>query len=250
MMCEEVQHWLLTKRSFSKNEGGTLSTELSSHLSGCLDCQAFQQREDRFDETVHQAIHELAIPPDLEKSILWKLRQVRLQRQRSRVLYWSLAAAAALVLTVCLNWYLQQPYDLERLHEVVVTGQSGRLVASYDVARGKQASDLQQWLQRQGVAAALPNRLKLQHLTAAYLVESGGRKVPVLELRAGSSTSTVCLLQRRYFNEQLKKKLQQQVSLSSYVIADSDDSDSLGWMIVDQGSAHLFVEGMVPQNGV
>ncbi|MFT3878106.1 MAG: hypothetical protein QM703_00420 [Gemmatales bacterium] len=249
MMCNEVQKWLLTSRFFSKDAGESVSTEVAEHLAGCAACQTFQQHEVRFDNAVHQAMHEVAIPIGLESSVLWKLRQSRRQQQRSRVLYWSLATAAALLMTVSLNWYVQRPYDLARLHEIIAAGQIRRTVGTYDMAKGRQVADLQQWLQRQGVPASLPGRLKLQHLTAAYIVEAGGRKVPVLEMRVGSSTSTICLLQRRYFNEQLQKKFHEQDNLTSFVIADSDGSDSLGWMIVDQGSAHLFVEGMVPQNG-
>lgn len=248
-MCKEVQQWLLTNRSFCRNAGEPVSTEISEHLIGCTVCQAFQQHETRFDNAVHQVMHEVAIPMELESSVLWKLRQSRRQHQRSRALYWSVAAAAALLMAICLNWYVQRPYDLARLHEVIAAGQTRRTVATYDVAKGRQAVDLQQWLKRQGVSASIPNRLKLQHLTAAYIVEAGGRKIPVLEMRVGSSTSTICLLQRRYFNEQLQKKFDDQDSLASFVIADTDRSDSLGWMIVDQGSAHLFVEGMVPQDG-
>ncbi|HQR07183.1 MAG TPA: hypothetical protein PLN21_10195 [Gemmatales bacterium] len=250
MMCEEVQQWLLTNRSWCKDAGVFVSTEIAEHLAGCNTCQAFQKQEARFDNAVHQAMHEVAIPMELESSVLWKLRQARRQQQRSLVLYWSLAAAAAMLMAVCLNWYVQRPYDLARLHEVVAAGQTRRTVATYDVAKGRQDIDLQQWLQRQGVAVSIPSRLKVEHLTAAYIIEVGGRKIPVLEMRVGSSTSTVCLLQRRYFNEQLQKKFHDQDSLTSFVIADSADSGSLGWMIVDQGSAHLFVEGMVPQNGV
>lgn len=249
-MCNEVQQWLFTSRSFSKDAGEAVSTELIEHLAGCTACQAFQQQESRFDISVHQAMHEVTIPMELENSVLWKLRQTRRQQQRSRVLYWSLAAAAALLMAFSLNWYVERPYDLPRIHEAIAAGQTRRTGATYDIAKGRLAVDLQQWLQRQGVAASIPNRLKLQHLTAAYIVEAGGRKIPVLEMRVGSSTSTICLLQRRYFNEQLQKNFYDQDSQTSFVIADSDGSDSLGWMIVDQGSAHLFVEGMVPQNGV
>ena len=250
MKCEEIQSMLRTSRSWSRHADEAISSDVVEHLSACAACQLIQQQEYRFDEEVHQAMHEVAIPMELEKSILWKLRQARRQQQRSRALYWSLAAAAALLMAVCLSWYMQRPYDLARLHDTVADLGLRRTVGTYDLAKGRQPADLQQWLQRQGVSASIPNRLKMQHLIAAYIVEVGGRKVPVLELKVGSSTSTVCLLQRRYFNDQLQKKLQEQDSLTSFVIADNDNSESLGWMIVDQGSAHLFVEGMAPQNGV
>jgi len=250
MKCDEVQQLLIANRSWTGHANDAVSAEAVEHLLGCAACQLFQQREDRFDKEVHQAMHEVAIPMELEKSLLWKLRQDRRQRQRSRALYGSLAAAAALLMAVCLNWYVHRPYDLARLHETVAALESRRTLATYDLAKGRQPADLQQWIQRQGVSASIPNRLKMQHLIAAYIVEVGGRKVPVLEMRVGSSTSTVCLLQRRYFNDQLQRKLQEQDSLTSFVIADNDGSESLGWMIVDQGSAHLFVDDMAPQNGV
>lgn len=250
MKCNEVQQWLLTSRSWSRDAREPVSTEIGEHLAGCTDCQVFQQHESQFDHTVRQTMQEVAIPVDLENNVFWKLRQARRQQQRSRALYWSLAAAAALLLAASLNWYVQRPYDLARLHEIIAAGQIRRTVATYDIAKGRQAVDLQQWLQRQGVSISIPNRLKLRHLTAAYIIEAGGRKIPVLEMRVGSSSSVICLLQRRYFNEPLQKKFHEQDILTSFVIADADGSDSLGWMIVDQGNAHLFVEGMVPQNGV
>lgn len=250
MKCDEIQSFLRTSRSWDGHADEDVSSDVVEHLSTCVACQSFQQQEDRFDKEVHLAMHQVAIPMELEKSILWNLRQARRQQQRSRALYGSLAAAAAILIAVCLNWYVQRPYDLALLHETVVALESRRTVATYDLTKGRQPADLQQWLQRQGISASIPNRLKMQHLIAAYIVEIGGRKVPVLEMRVGNSTSTVCLLQRRYFNDQLQKKLQEQDSLTSFVIADNDSSESLGWMIVDQGSAHLFVEGMTPQNGV
>jgi hypothetical protein len=248
MNCDEIQLRLRTSRSWSRNADEAIPTEVVEHLSTCAACRSYQEQEDRFDSEVHQMMHEVAVPMELEKSLLWKLRQARRQQQRSRALYWSMAAAAALLMAVSLNWYIQRPYDLVRLHETIVVLEFRHTVATYDLTKGSKPADLQQWLQRQGISASIPNRLKMQHLIAAYIVEVGGRKVPVLEMRVGSSTSTVCLLQRRYFNDQLQKKLQEQ--MTSIVIADNDSSESLGWMIVDQGSAHLFVEGMTPQNGV
>lgn len=250
MKCDEVQQWVIVHRSWNVEGLEVISTEITEHLAACAACQKLRQLETQFDSAVHQILHQVAIPIELESSVLWKLRRARRQRQRSRTLHWSLAAAAALLMAVCLNWYVQRPYDLARLHDAVVAIDSRRTVATYDVAKGHQTADLQQWLKRQGISTTIPNRLKLQHLTGACIVETGGRKVAVLEMRSGSSTSTICLLQRRYFNDQLQRKLQEQNSLSSFVIADTDVSESLGWMIVDQGSAHLFVDGMIPQNGV
>jgi hypothetical protein len=111
-------------------------------------------------------------------------------------------------------------------------------------------ADLKAWLQRQGVNAVIPKKLKVQYLTTAHIIEVQGRKVPVLELRTGGSTCRVCLLERRYFPEKLDRELRELDNLASHIIADSDESSSLGWMIVDQGSAMLFVEDGQSPNGV
>lgn len=250
MNCQEVQQWISHSRAFAADQVESLSPELITHLESCAACKQLHQQEIRFDQAVHAAMHEVTVPMDAEKVMQWRLRQARRQRQRTRVLHWTLAAAAVFALVVSLVWYLQRPYDLARLHEAIQSIETRRPVATYVISQARQQGDLQQWLKRQGVATAIPSRLKLQYLTAAYIVEIGGRKVAVLELAAGSSTSKVCLLQRRYFNETLQQRWQEQAVLSSVVISDHEQSESLGWMIVDQGSAHLFVEGLVPQNGV
>ena len=249
MKCQEVQQWLLLSRAFAEGHEKPAPVELSQHLVNCVDCKNLQQQEVWYDQAIHEAMHKVTIPVDLERQVLWRLRQARRQQQRARVLYGTLAAAAAFIIAICLGWYIQRPYDLARLHEAIQGIESRQTSSTYIPGQGKQPGDLQLWLKRQGVASSLPARLKLQHLTAAYLVEIGGRKVAVLEMRAGSSTSMVCLLQRRLFNEQLQQQMRDQAILSSVVISDHEHSESLGWMIVDQGSAHLFVDGMVPQNG-
>ena len=88
MKCEEIQSMLRTSRSWSRHADEAISSYVVEHLSTCAACLLIQKEEDRFDEEVHQAMHEVAIPMELEKSILWKLRQARRQQQRSRALYW------------------------------------------------------------------------------------------------------------------------------------------------------------------
>lgn len=250
MECREVREWVLTSRPFVQNEGEGAPSACKEHLAGCTQCQQYQKADQRFDDAVHAMMQAMVVPADLESRIQWRLRQERRRQQRSRVLYWSMSAAALFFFVVSINWYYQRPYDLTRLHETITGMESRRAISTYDLSHGKQPSDLQQWLNRQGIAVSLPARLKLQHLTAAYIVEAGGRKVPVLELRAGSATSKICLLHRRYFDEHVQQQMRDQGLLSSYVITDHDQSESLGWMIVEQGSAYLFVEGLPPHNGV
>jgi hypothetical protein len=249
MTCGSVKDWLLQSRAFATTEVEAASAEVVDHLATCPACQAFQQQDIQFDKVVHAAIQQVTVPISLAEQINWQLRVARRQRQRSRTLHWSMAAAASFLLALFLGWYVQRPYDLVRLHDSIDGIELRRFGAEYVPDSQKQPGDLKQWLQRQGVAVSIPARLKLQHLSSAYLVESAGRKVAVLEMRAGSSTSKICLLQRRYFNERQQQHLIEQGALSSFVIADHDDSDSIGWMIVDQGSAHLFVDGMLPVNG-
>lgn len=249
MKCEDVKQWLEGSRTFAKGSEEGLSNEISEHLVACPECTLQRQREDQFDHSIHRVIQDLVIPAQLEKSILWRLRQARRQRQRAWVVYGSLAAAAAFLMALCLNWYFQRPYDLAYLQEALNGIELRRNIVRHDIVAGASAAELKQWLSRQGIAASIPARLKLSCVKTAYVVETSGRKVAVLELQSGTSTSKVCLLQRRYFNEPWQRQMREQSALSSFVIADHDQSESLGWMIVDQGSAHLFVEGTLPHNG-
>src|SRR5262245_10279445 len=119
MECSEVKQWLAQSRSFAKSQEDAPSVEMSEHLTQCSDCLKRWKEEQSFDGQVHRAMHEVNAPSYLEQAIEWRLRQARRQRQRSRVLYGSLAAAAAFLLAVCLNWYFQRPYDLAYLNETV-----------------------------------------------------------------------------------------------------------------------------------
>ena len=250
MDCGKIHELLQNSRLFAASEDSDNLRTCQSHLEECQPCRELLAAEQKFDSAVHKVIHATPVPQALESSILWSLRQHQRERQRSRVLYWSMAAAAALLLAVGLNWYYQRPYDLSRLHETIALNKAPRALATYDLAQGRQPASLQQWLKRHGIAVTLPARLKLQHLSAAWIIEAGGRKIPVLELRAGSATSRICLLQRRYFNEHLQQQLATDGILSSFVIADQNESPSLGWMIVERGSAHLFVDDALNPNGI
>lgn len=246
MTCVEVQSWCLESATRRPSDGANAPVEITEHLAQCAACQASL----RLDEQVCTLIKQVEVPVDGASTLLWNLRKRRREQQRARVLYWSMSVAAAALLAVMVGWYLQRPFDLNHLAQTVSQFEIKRTITSHTFPAPVQMADLKAWLQRQGVNAVIPKKLKVQYLTTAHIIEVQGRKVPVLELRTGGSTCRVCLLERRYFPERLDRELREQDNLASHIIADSDESSSLGWMIVDQGSAMLFVEdGQLP-NGV
>ena len=254
MNCQDVQDWLLTLHPSLEGgipaveQSGTVSSAPASvvdHVAGCTHCQ----QEQRFDAFMRQAMRHVEPAPELASNILWQLRQRRRSAQRASTLYWSMAAAAAFFLAICLHWYVQQPYDLANLSNQVAALDLKQPANSLMPDELLEKEQLIQWFKRQGVAVTIPKRLKLQHVAALFVVESGGRKVAVLDLRLGGSTGKVCLLERRYFRADALRSLAENLSLSSFVITDSDEADTLGWMIVDRASAHLFVEGDIPEGG-
>jgi hypothetical protein len=193
-------------------------------------------REEAFDAAVRPALLDVSVPPNLSQRIGWALRRERRARQRRNSLYASLAAAALLCIALSIGWYFQRPYDLTRLQE-----QSGNVLARFDPPARAREHELAEWLHRQGIAVTAPAQLKLQFLTSAYVIEVGGRKVAVLELNKPGSASRVYLLQRKYFNEKQRQELEQE-GIVSKIIADRDDSLSLGWIIIDQGSENAFLD--------
>lgn len=247
MTCESVEQWMIEKRAFLVDPDESMPVAVADHLQTCAACQ----RQAQWEAAIHRSMHQVEVPGQLELDIQYQLRRARRERQRARTLYVSLAAAAALLLTVCLSWYIQRPYDLTKLSAAIVSMEmeSRRTIASQAFAQPVNAQQLKLWLERQGVGATIPKRLKLQCVTAAHIVDIGGRKVPVLELQVGGSAGKVCLLERRFFDEKSLRQLHDNENLSSFILADSDDSQSLGWMIVYQGSAQLFVEGTLNPNG-
>lgn len=247
MTCESVEQWMIERRSFQVEPDESMPVAVAEHLQTCASCQ----RQAQWEAAIHRSMHQVEVPGQLELDIQYQLRRARRDRQRARTLYASLAAAAALFLTICLSWYIQRPYDLTKLSAAIVSMEmeSLRTIVSQTFTEPVNAQQLKLWLERQGVGVTIPKRLKLQYVTAAHIVEIGGRKVPVLELQAGGSTSRVCLLERRYFDEKSQRQLHDSDNLASFIVADSDDSQSLGWMIVYQGSAQLFVEGTLNPNG-
>lgn len=243
MTCIEVQNWCLESAIRRPSDCTNAPVEVTQHLSHCAACQANLQ----LDEQVCSLMKQVEVPAHGAAAVLWNLRKRRRERQRARVLYWSMSAAAALLLALLTGWYLQRPYDLGKLSQTITQLDLQRSITAHQFTAPVQKSDLKAWLQRQGVSAVIPQKLKVQYLTRAHIIEIQGRKVPVLELRAGGSTCHVCLLERRYFHEKRDRDLREHENLASHIIADSDESTSLGWMIVDQGSAMLFVEdGQLP----
>lgn len=249
MSCQEIQNRIIAMRSFSHDEDAQLTDETRQHVAQCSGCQKLLQTDTQFDALLHQVIHQVSAPESLESGIQWRLRQQRRARQRSRTLYWSLSAAAALLLAVSVNWYLNRPYDLSSLAVSMATLDRQHNAVSFEQLNGLQKIELIQWLKRNGFSSDIPSRIKLEHLTGASVVVIGGRKVPVLELKAGGAISRVCLLQRRFFDEKKVKQLKDDENLSSFVVTDRDDAASVGWMIVERGSAHLFIDGFFLPDG-
>jgi hypothetical protein len=219
-------------------------------VAECPTCQAFRNREYAFDTMVRPAMLDVAAPDHLPEQILVAMRRARRERQRARSLYASLAAAAALFVAVAAGWYVNRPYDLVSLYQSVGWIDQGQIVARFDPSNSSHATGLKSWLVRNGISTTIPQRLRIRHLSQAYIVDVGGRKVPVLELRDGLSVSRVFLLERRYFSDLLHRKLFDAANVISYVIADHDDSNALGWMICDQGTPNQFVDGDLPESGL
>jgi hypothetical protein len=237
MTCQEVQDWVLAHR----DARDAAPSNVLDHVAGCSHCQ----QEQRFDAFMSQAMQQVEPSPELSDNILWQLRQRRRSAQRASTLYWSMAAAAAFFLAICLHWYVQQPYDLANLSTKVAALDFNHPSTALVIDQPLSKDQLVQWFQRQGVSVTIPQRLKLQFVSAIYVVESAGRKVAVLDMRAGGSMSKVCLLERRFFSPRAQRSLAENQDLASFVIADTDDADALGWMIVDRASAHLFVDGAI-----
>lgn len=249
MSCQEIQNRIIAMRSFSHDEDALLTEETRQHVAQCSGCQKLLKTDSQFDAMLHQVMHQVSAPESLESGIQWRLRQQRRARQRSRTLYWSLAAAAALLMAISVNWYIHRPYDLSNLAVAMSQLDGQQSAVSFDPAQGQQKAELFQWLRRNGFSSEVPARLKLQFLTGASVVQIGGRKVPVLELKVGGAISRVCLLQRRFFDERKVQQLKEEDNLSSFVVADHDDAPAVGWMIVERGSAHLFIEGFFLPDG-
>jgi hypothetical protein len=236
MTCQEAKQLIRCHRLFADGLGDGDSTALAEHLLSCAACSEAMDREEAFDAAVRPAILEVSIPANLAQNIYWALRRIRRARQRRLTLYASLAAAAALCLALSTGWYYQRPYDLTRLQE-----QSANVLAKFEPPSEGRDRALTEWLQRQGIAATMPSRLKLQYLTGAYVTEVNGRKVVVLELNKPGSAIRVYLLQRKYFDERQRQELEQE-GIVSKVIADGNESPSLGWIVIDQGSDQAFHE--------
>jgi hypothetical protein len=248
MTCRDAHHWIRCHRLFADGLEEAESAALAEHLLACPSCTEFMDQEEALDAQIQPVMLAVPIPRDLSQRILWNLRRARRTRQRAVTLYASLAAAAALFLAVCLGWYIQRPYDLAGLQESGQLIAQGQVLAKFDPPSQGRESALTAWLQHYGIAAVQPAQLKLQYLTAAYVLESGGRKIAMLELNTPGSASRVYLLQRRYFNEKQRLELEQEGVISK-LVADADDSPFLGWMVIDKGTALDFLDDALPQNG-
>ncbi|HMO35329.1 MAG TPA: hypothetical protein PKA06_04740 [Gemmatales bacterium] len=242
MTCQEFQNWCYESADCRPSRLAAAPQEITAHWNTCSACQAVWQTE----EKVRERIQQVEVPAGNISQVVWAVRKRRREMQRARVLYWSLSAAAVLLLSVLVHWYVQQPYDLARLASTVQQLDSRKGVQSQVFIPPVQPEALRAWLTRQGISADIPAKLRLQYLTAAHIIEIQGRKVAVLELRTEGNLCRVCLLERRYFRDALDEKLREQDNLASRILADSQDSTSLGWMLLQQGSALLFLDDSIP----
>ena len=73
----------------------------------------------------------------------------------------------------------------------------------YEPPLNPNRAGLKSWLVRNGISTPIPSQLRIDRPTGAYLVNAGGRKVPVLELRSGPAVSRVFLLRARILQRRL-----------------------------------------------
>jgi hypothetical protein len=248
MECRHVQELIRCNRRFAGGLSDGDRDAVREHLLRCPGCAAYGDREAAFDTAVRPVMLDVAVPIQLQERILRAMRKARRARQRRRVLYASLVAAAALFLAITLGWYSQRPYDLRALQEEVDRLEQGQPADRYELPMNPSRAGLKSWLVRNGISTPIPSQLRLDRLTGAYLVHAGGRKVPVLELRSGPAVSRVFLLERRFFSEGLRRKLYDGDNVVSFIVADPA-SNGLGWMITDPSTASQFVDGELRDPG-
>lgn len=248
MNCQQAQQWISGQRLFAQGLEEADASALAEHLSACPSCTAAMDREELFDSSTGRLMNLVEIPDQLEKNILWSMRRARRAKQRRTVLFASLAAATLLWVAISLGWYANRPYDLLKLQDTAWLLEKQRIKARFDPQSDGGLSALTGWLRSQGVDAPIPTQIKKQYVTAAYIVETDGRKIPILEMTVGNSACRVLLVQRRFFSDRQRQDLQE-AGMASKVIADHDESSTLGWMIIDQGSAQNFLEESVPNSG-
>src|SRR6478672_2798025 len=72
----------------------TEGLELQQHLESCPSCSTIAAHEQAQDETLGHAIRDVALPAGLKERLVNRLTTQRHERQRSRLLYLAVAAAA------------------------------------------------------------------------------------------------------------------------------------------------------------
>jgi hypothetical protein len=137
---------------------------VDDHLTGCSDCAAFAQSENRVDDALATAMHRVSVPAGLKGRILARVTSARRPRP------WPWVAAATVLLAVGLGCYAllssgPQEFDIPLF--------VGRKV---DIQTTAEAVDA--WLGNElGAEVTAPREFNFNFLESVEISEVQGRKV-------------------------------------------------------------------------
>jgi hypothetical protein len=103
MDCKTARLLLELHRPWSPELGDEDLDSLRGHVADCLECAAVQRADRPADEVLGQAMRAVPVPEGLRDRILSRLANRRDRWYQRRVLRWSIASAAALLL-LSIGW--------------------------------------------------------------------------------------------------------------------------------------------------
>jgi hypothetical protein len=145
---------------------------LDSHLGICLECLAFAQSENRFDEAMAAAMPRVPVPARLKDRILERLTRVRRPRP------WRRVAAAAVLLAAGLVCFVALTGGPDELSPLLIA-EKVDTKATPDAVEG--------WFFGQlGTPVTLPRDFNFTLLDSFDIAEIQGRKVPKLTFQSAA----------------------------------------------------------------
>lgn len=227
MDCNHARMLLIVCRDAADLDGDE-SAALNSHLAQCGACLTWSAGERRWEKSVARAMRTVPVPGDLKGRLLTRLDRSGTGRPLGR--HWPVwvGAAAALLLTVGLSWFVwfraPMQIDLAMAEQEVVA------------QVGSTPKDVEDWFRdRYGVTMTAPAQMNYDLLESFDMAMFHGRRVPKLTFISAGRVAEVYVLPERLFD--LHPDAPQRFSGSSRSVQMLEPAPGFRYLIVYNGDS-------------
>jgi hypothetical protein len=223
MDCNDARLLLTFARPLASELEEGEAQALASHLAACPRCAAADRTTRRIDDTLGRAMRAVPMPEGLQQRLKSRLSRERDTWYRKRLLTWTTAAAAVLLIAF-FGWNALKPRpivpDPENWHALVNS-------------LPETAAGVEERYKSLGVTMKAPSQFDYGKLVHLGVADFQGKRVPLLMFQGENRTAWVYVLNDRQFDLKALKD-RQAPSVGSFKVQTE-------WNPADAGYAYICV---------